>query len=162
MKNHISLSLVVLGMTFLGFANAQEDSGAAEQVDASTLIKGEELTDPKYTVVEVVTASDGDDHEHEADSHNESAEEDSAAEQHSANEEDHEDEDGDHDEAQPHEESEPGLVELSDASAAIAGISTATISLTLLSETVSAPGEVQLNQYTSAEVVPLIDAVVIE
>ena len=89
-----------------------------------------------------------------------------------ANEDDHQDhaeavkqkqdhgEEADHDDHD--EKSEPGIVELNEASAAIAGISTAAISLQVFSETVSAPGEVQLNQYTSAEVVPLIDAVVVE
>lgn len=161
MKNHISFSLMVLGMTSFGFANAQEDSASVEQVDTTTLITNEALTDPQYTVTEPDTANNEDDHEHEADSHNESAEADHEDDG-GDHEEDHEDEDGDHEDAQPHEESEPGLVELSDASAAIAGISSATLSLQVLSETVSAPGEVQLNQYTSAEVVPLIDAVVIE
>lgn len=67
-----------------------------------------------------------------------------------------------HEDHEDHEEHKPGLVELSEASMAIAGIKIETLTLQTLAETVSAPGEVKLNQYTSAEVVPLIDAVVIQ
>ena len=111
--------------------------------------------------------ADHDDHDSEG-NHDEEAghdDHDSEGDHGEAGHDDHDSED-DHDEEVGHddhdEDSEPGVVELTEASAKIAGISTSAISLQTFSETVSAPGEVQLNQYTSAEVVPLIDAVVIE
>ncbi len=61
-------------------------------------------------------------------------------------------------------EAEPaaGVVELSTASIRAAGIQVTTLTPELLPELISAPGEIQLNQYRSAEVTSLIDAVVIK
>ena len=75
---------------------------------------------------------------------------------------DHENSGDSHDEAGHEEESEAGVVELTDKSIRAAGIQLATLTLELLPEFVSAPGEVQLDQYSSAEVTPLIDSVVIK
>jgi cobalt-zinc-cadmium efflux system membrane fusion protein len=67
-----------------------------------------------------------------------------------------------HDEAGHEEESEEGVVELSHESIRVAGIQIKKLTLEVLPDFISAPGEVQLDQYSSAEVTPLIDAVVIK
>lgn len=81
--------------------------------------------------------------------------------------EDHDDDHEDHAEAThgeaDHEgESAAGVVELSAASIRAAGIQVTALTPELLPELISAPGEIQLNQYRSAEVTSLIDAVVIK
>ena len=67
-----------------------------------------------------------------------------------------------HGEADHEGESAAGVVELSAASIRAAGIQVTTLTPELLPELISAPGEIQLNQYRSAEVTSLIDAVVIK
>ena len=67
-----------------------------------------------------------------------------------------------HGEADYEEESEEGVVELSHESIRAAGIQIKKLTLEFLPDFISAPGEVQLDQYSSAEVTPLIDAVVIK
>ena len=66
-----------------------------------------------------------------------------------------------HGEADHEGESAAGVVELSAASIRAAGIQVTALTPELLPEFISAPGEIQLNQYRSAEVTSLIDAVVI-
>ncbi len=75
----------------------------------------------------------------------------------------------DHDDHDDHEEGgheadeeAAGVVELTDASRIIAGIKVTKLTKTQLSEFINAPGEVQLDQYRSAEVTPLVDAVVVK
>ena len=82
-------------------------------------------------------------------------------------EKDHDDDHEDHAEiahgdADHEAESAAGVVELSAASIRAAGIQVTTLTPELLPELISAPGEIQLNQYRSAEVTSLIDAVVIK
>ena len=60
------------------------------------------------------------------------------------------------------EESEGGVVELSAGSIRAADIHVTTLKLEILPEFIFAPGEIQLDQYRSAEVTPLIDAVVVK
>lgn len=60
------------------------------------------------------------------------------------------------------EESEGGVVELSAESIRAADIHVTALKSELLPEFISAPGEIQLDQYRSAEVTPLIDAVVVK
>lgn len=67
-----------------------------------------------------------------------------------------------HEEEGHEEESEAGVVELSAESIEAAGIEVGILMLQPFTNVVTAPGEVQLNQYTSAEVTPLIDSVVVE
>ena len=67
-----------------------------------------------------------------------------------------------HGDADHEAESAAGVVELSAASILVAGIQVTTLTPELLPELISAPGEIQLNQYRSAEVTSLIDAVVIK
>ena len=59
-------------------------------------------------------------------------------------------------------EFEGGVVELSAESIRAADIHVTVLKSELLPEFISAPGEIQLNQYRSAEVTPLIDAVVVK
>ena len=67
------------------------------------------------------------------------------------------DERGDHG-----EEAEGGVVELSAESIQAADIHVTALKAEFLPEIISAPGEIRLDQYRSAEVTPLIDAVVIK
>ncbi|MDE0145168.1 MAG: efflux RND transporter periplasmic adaptor subunit [Nitrospira sp.] len=68
-----------------------------------------------------------------------------------------------HDDHEEHgEESGGGVIELSAESIQAAGIHVTTLKSELLPEFISAPGEIQLDQYRSAEVTPLIDAVVVK
>jgi len=60
------------------------------------------------------------------------------------------------------DESEEGLLELSDESLQLAGIVVQKLEARVLPELIYAPGEVQLDQYRSAEVTPLVDALVSE
>ena len=60
------------------------------------------------------------------------------------------------------EEAEGGVVELSAESIQAADIHVTALKSELLPEFISAPGEIQLDQYRSAEVTPLIDAVVVK
>lgn len=60
------------------------------------------------------------------------------------------------------EDSEGGVVELSAESILAADIHVTTLESELLPEIISAPGEIHLDQYRSAEVTPLIDAVAIK
>ena len=60
------------------------------------------------------------------------------------------------------EEPERGVVELSAESIRAADIHVTALKSELLPEIISAPGEIQLNQYRSAEVTPLIDAVIVK
>lgn len=60
------------------------------------------------------------------------------------------------------EKAEGGVVELSPESIQAADIHVTALKSELLPEFISAPGEIQLNQYRSAEVTPLIDAVVVK
>ncbi|RLA10930.1 MAG: efflux RND transporter periplasmic adaptor subunit [Gammaproteobacteria bacterium] len=60
------------------------------------------------------------------------------------------------------EEQAAGVVELTKVSRAMAGIEVTKLTKTLLPEVINAPGEVQLDQYRSAEVTPLVDAVVVK
>ncbi len=60
------------------------------------------------------------------------------------------------------ENSEGGVVELSAESILAADIHVTTLKAEFLPEVISAPGEIQLDQYRSAEVTPLIDAVAIK
>ncbi len=78
-----------------------------------------------------------------------------------------EDDHADHDEpvsgqAGHGEEAEGGVVELSPESIQAADIHVTALKSEVLPEFISAPGEIQLNQYRSAEVTPLIDAVVVK
>lgn len=70
----------------------------------------------------------------------------------------------DDDESDEHEEGheEKAIVELSDASIEAAAIHIGSLSFQPLTRYISAPGEVQLDQYSSAEVTPLIGAVVVK
>ncbi len=68
-----------------------------------------------------------------------------------------------HDDHETHgQESGERVVELSPESIRAADIHVTALKLELLSEVISAPGEIQLDQYRSAEVAPLIDAVVVK
>ncbi len=69
---------------------------------------------------------------------------------------------GQDDHADRGEEAEGGVVELSAESVQAADIHVTTLKSELLPEVISAPGEIQLDQYRSAEVTPLIDAVVVK
>lgn len=60
------------------------------------------------------------------------------------------------------EEAEGGVVELSAESIQAADIHVTALKSELLPEVISAPGEIRLDQYRSAEVTPLIDAVVVK
>ena len=60
------------------------------------------------------------------------------------------------------EEPAGGVVELSAESIHAADIHVATLKAEVLPEVISAPGEIQLDQYRSAEVTPLIDAIVVK
>ena len=85
------------------------------------------------------------------------------ADSHEAGHDDHQD----HDEpvsgqAGYGEKAEGGVVELSPESIQAADIHVTALKSELLPEFISAPGEIQLNQYRSAEVTPLIDAVVVK
>ena len=60
------------------------------------------------------------------------------------------------------EEAERGVVELSAESIQAADIHVTALKAEFLPEIISAPGEIRLDQYRSAEVTPLIDAVVIK
>ena len=78
-----------------------------------------------------------------------------------------EDDHADHDEpvsgqAGHGEEPAGGVVELSAESIQAADIHVATLKAEVLPEVISAPGEIQLDQYRSAEVTPLIDAIVVK
>jgi len=69
----------------------------------------------------------------------------------------------DHGDGDNHEDgNETGLVELSEQSAKLAGITISRIEPQAFMESISAPGEVQLNQYSSADVTSLVDAVVVK
>ena len=72
----------------------------------------------------------------------------------------HEDE-GAHDDEGGHDD-EAGTVELDAAAMEIAGIEVNELTFQALPATVSAPGEIILDQYASADVTPLIDAVVVK
>ena len=77
------------------------------------------------------------------------------------------DDHADHDEtvsgqADHGEEAGGGVVELSAESIQAADIHVSMLKAEFLPEIISAPGEIQLNQYRSAEVTPLIDAVVVK
>ena len=97
-----------------------------------------------------------------------------AAGQHTRDERDHADShEAGHDDHPNHDEpvsgqaghgekSEGGVVELSPESIRAADIHVTALKSELLPEFISAPGEIQLNQYRSAEVTPLIDAVVVK
>jgi len=81
---------------------------------------------------------------------------------------DHGDE-GDHNDGDDHgggdghgDEDEDGLLELSDESLSLAGIKIEKLEARIMPRLVYAPGEVQLDQYRSAEVTPLVDALVSE
>lgn len=76
-----------------------------------------------------------------------------------------------HDDRDGHEErasqeadhgEEAEVVELSDESIRAAGIQVATLKQELLPHVILAPGEIKLNQYRSAHVTPLIDAIVVK
>ena len=68
-----------------------------------------------------------------------------------------------HDGREDHgEESEEGVVELSPESVHAADIHVTALKAEILPEVISAPGEIQIDQYRSAEVTPLIDAVVVK
>lgn len=60
------------------------------------------------------------------------------------------------------EKAEGGVVELSPESIQAADIHVTALKSELLPEFISAPGEIKLNEYRSAEVTPLIDAVVVK
>ncbi len=60
------------------------------------------------------------------------------------------------------DEPEEGVVELSEDSLTVAGIKISILTMELIPEFISAPGEVQLDQYASAEVTPLVDAVIVK
>lgn len=60
------------------------------------------------------------------------------------------------------EEFEGGVVELSAESIRAAEIHVTALKAELLPEIISAPGEIQLDQYRSAEVAPLIDAMIVK
>ena len=60
------------------------------------------------------------------------------------------------------DEQAEGVVELTKGSRAMAGIKVTNLTKTELPEVINAPGEVQLDQYRSAEVPPLVDAVVVK
>lgn len=92
---------------------------------------------------------------------------------HEARHDDHEDHDESpstvgareetHDDHADHgEEAEGGVVELSAESIQAADIHVTALKSEILPEVISAPGEIQLDQYRSAEVTPLIDAVVVK
>lgn len=78
----------------------------------------------------------------------------------------------DHDEAEQHsehgdgddhgEESEQGLVEVTDHAMSLAGITAEKLTPQILPRLVYAPGEVQLDQYRSADVTPLVDSLISE
>ena len=97
-----------------------------------------------------------------------------AAGQHTRDERDHADShEAGHDDHPNHDErvsgqaghgkeSERGVVELSAESIRAADIHVTALKSELLPEIISAPGEIQLNQYRSAEVTPLIDAVIVK
>ena len=91
-----------------------------------------------------------------------------AAKQHTHDEGDHADShEAGHDDHPDHdapvsEASEGGVVELSAESIRAAEIHVATLKAELLPEIISAPGEIQLDQYRSAEVAPLIDAMIVK
>ena len=72
----------------------------------------------------------------------------------------HEDTHDDH--ADHGEESEGGVVELSAESIQAADVHVTILKAEFLPEIISAPGEIQLDQYRSAEVTPIIDAVVVK
>ncbi len=76
----------------------------------------------------------------------------------------HGDEDGDDhgDEGGHGDEDEEGLLELSGESLSLAGIIVEKLEARIMPRLVYAPGEVQLDQYRSAEVTPLVDALVSE
>ena len=115
----------------------------------------------------VITAEENHDDEHE--DHVITAEEnhDDDGDHVIATEENHDDDHAGHAEvahgdADHEAESAAGVVELSAASILVAGIQVTALTPELLPELISAPGEIQLNQYRSAEVTSLIDAVVIK
>ena len=95
----------------------------------------------------------GDSHEARHDDH---ADHDESPSKAGAHEETHDDH------ADHGEEAEGGVVELSAESIQAADIHVTALKSELLPEFISAPGEIQLDQYRSAEVTPLIDAVVVK
>ena len=103
-------------------------------------------------------------HDPDQQQHHEDSDSNNAASQH----DDHEgaDHNTEHDENEQggHEADEQaaGVVELTDVSRAFAGIKVSKLTKTQLPEFINAPGEVQLDQYRSAEVTPLVDAVIVK
>jgi len=77
-----------------------------------------------------------------------------------ADEDGHADEEGHGDEDGHDNESEDGLLELSEESLLLAGIKVEKLTPGVLPKLIYAPGEVRLDQYRSAEVTPLVDALV--
>jgi len=113
-----------------------------------------------FAVANISFASEDEHDKHDESSH---ASEDDHDESSHATEDEHDEHDeSSHEEAGHEDESEEGVVELSHESIRTAGIQIKTLTMEVLPEFISAPGEVQLDQYSSAEVTPLIDAVVIK
>ena len=113
----------------------------------------------------VITAEENHDDDHEDHVITADEDHDDDEEHVIAAEEDHDDDHEGHAEvahgdADHEAESAGGVVELSAASIRAAGIQVTALTPELLPEFISAPGEIQLNQYRSAEVTSLIDAVV--
>lgn len=100
-----------------------------------------------------VESNHGDSHKARHDNHADHDESPSRAGAHEATHDDH---------AGHEEESEGGVIELSAESIQAADIHVTVLKSELLPEFISAPGEIQLDQYRSAEVTPLIDAVVVK
>lgn len=109
----------------------------------------EELINSLTDQPKVVETHSDHDHDHENPDHDESTHEQSGH-----NESDHSESDSHDDEA--------GLIELNADAMKIAGIVVNVLTHQGLPATVSAPGEIILDQYASADVTPLIDAVVIK
>jgi len=75
---------------------------------------------------------------------------------------DHDDHDDREEGGYKAQEQAAGVVELTKVSRAMAGIEVTKLTKIQLPEVINAPGEVQLDQYRSAEVTPLVDAVVVK
>ena len=139
--------LIMGGTTLLTTATAQTD------VQPSTLLEKQTVQDEH---------SDEDEHADEG----EHTDEDEHADEGEHTDGDEQADEGEHTDGDEHadegEHADEKPLELSAQSIAMANISVSALSLEQLLDSVSAPGEVQLNQYTSADVAPLVDAVVVE
>ena len=162
MKYLIKLLMIALIFNPQSFSLAQSD------VDTQNLVDEHNAQHDESSEVSDEHDESSNEHDDSSVEHDENSEEhDENSEEHDENSEEHDkSSDGHssagHEEDGGHDEAESGVVELSVESMKLANIEVSVLELQPLIDIISAPGEVQLNQYASVEISPLVSSVVVE